>query len=97
MCSPTVMSVVEADTARRSFLRSAGAAAVGLGAAAVGVRAESLSTGSSRAATTVHFEDVVDLTHVLEPNIRRARLPGSTVGRAARSEPWRSCEGREWR
>jgi kynurenine formamidase len=69
MCSPKVMSVVEAVTARRRFLRSMGAAAVGLGAGVVGLRAESQSSGSPRVATTVHFEKVVDLTHVLEPNV----------------------------
>ena len=69
MCSPKVMSVVEMGTARRTFLRSMGAAAVGLGTAAVGLRAESQSNGSPRVATTVHFEKVVDLTHVLEPNV----------------------------
>lgn len=69
MCSPHVMSVVEAETARRTFLRSMGAAAVSVGAAAVGVRAQSHSNGSSRIATDVHFETVVDLTHVLEPNV----------------------------
>jgi kynurenine formamidase len=68
MCSSKVMSVVEEDTARRTFLRSMGAAAVGVGAAAMGVRAQSAGNGASRAAT-VHFEKVVDLTHVLEPNI----------------------------
>lgn len=69
MCSTKIMSVVEAETARRTFLRSMGAAAVGLGAAAVGARAESPGRGSSRVAATVHFEGVVDLTHVLEPNV----------------------------
>jgi kynurenine formamidase len=69
MCSPKVMSVVEQETARRRFLRSMGAAAVGLGAAAVGVHAQPQSTGSSRVSTSVHFETVVDLTHVLEPNV----------------------------
>ncbi len=69
MCSPNVMSVVEAETARRRFLRSMGAAAVSFGAAAMAVRAESQSNGSSRAATAAHFEKVVDLTHVLEPNV----------------------------
>lgn len=69
MCSPKVMSVVEQETARRRFLRSMGAAAVGLGAAAVGVHAHSPRIGSSRGRTSVHFENVVDLTHVLEPNV----------------------------
>ena len=69
MCSPKVMSVVEQETARRRFLRSMGAAAVGLGAAAVGVHAQPQRTGSSRVSTSVHFETVVDLTHVLEPNV----------------------------
>jgi kynurenine formamidase len=45
-----------------------GAAAVGVGAAAMGVRAQSPGNAPSRAGT-VHFEKVVDLTHVLEPNI----------------------------
>lgn len=45
-----------------------GAAAVGIGAAAIGVRAQAARRGPS-AAATVHFEKVVDLTHVLEPNI----------------------------
>jgi kynurenine formamidase len=63
------MSVVEQETARRRFLRSMGAAAVGLGAAAVGVHAQSPRTGSSRVSTSVRFESVVDLTHVLEPNV----------------------------
>lgn len=69
MCPTKVMSVVEAETARRTFLRSMGAAAVGLGATAVGVRAASQSQVSSRVGRAVHFETVVDLTHVLEPNI----------------------------
>jgi kynurenine formamidase len=46
-----------------------GAAAVGLGAAAVGVHAQPQSTSSSRVSRRVHFETVVDLTHVLEPNV----------------------------
>jgi kynurenine formamidase len=46
-----------------------GGAAVGLGAAVAGVRAASRSNGSPRVATTVHFQKVVDLTHVLEPNV----------------------------
>jgi kynurenine formamidase len=69
MCSTKVMSVVEAETARRTFLRSMGAAAVGLGAAAAGVRAASQNHASSRVARAVHFEKVFDLTHVLEPDI----------------------------
>ena len=69
MCSTKVMSVVEADTARRTFLRSVGAAAVGLGATAAGVRAASQNHVSSQVGRAVHFEKVVDLTHVLEPNI----------------------------
>jgi kynurenine formamidase len=69
MCSTKVVSLVEAETTRRRFLRSVGAAAVGVGAAAVGVRAESQSNGSWRVGTTVQFERVVDLTHVLQPNI----------------------------
>lgn len=67
MCSSKIMSVVEEATARRAFLRSMGAAAVGAGAAAMGVRAQAARRGPSPA--TVHFEKVVDLTHVLEPNI----------------------------
>ncbi len=69
MCSTKVISVVEAETARRTFLRSMGSAAVGLGAAVVGVRGESRGSGSTRVATAFHFERVVDLTHVLEPNV----------------------------
>jgi len=69
MCSPKVIAFVEQETARRRFLRSMGAAAVGLGAGVVGLRAQSQSNGSPRVATTVHFEKVVDLTHVLEPNV----------------------------
>jgi kynurenine formamidase len=44
-----------------------GAAAVGVGAAAMGVRAQSPRNGPSRSGT-LHFEEVVDLTHVLEPD-----------------------------
>lgn len=69
MCSTEVMSVVESETARRTFLRSMGAAAVGLGATAAGVHAAPQHHVSSRVARAVHFERVVDLTHVLEPNI----------------------------
>lgn len=69
MCSPKVISVVEAETTRRTFLRSMGAAAVGVGAAAARLRAESQNNGLPRAGGTVHFEHVVDLTQVLEPNI----------------------------
>ena len=68
MCSSKVMSVVEQQTARRAFLRSMGAAAAGVSAAAMGVRAQSPGSVPSRTAT-VHFEKVVDLTHVLEPDI----------------------------
>ncbi len=67
MCSSKIMSVVEEQTARRTFLRSVGAAAVGVGAAAMGVRAQSPGNGPSRTGT-VRFERVVDLTHVLEPD-----------------------------
>ena len=69
MCSIKVMSVVEAETARRTFLRSRGAAAVGLGATAAGVRAASQNYVPSQFVRAVHFEKVIDLTHVLEPNI----------------------------
>ncbi|MGB2714052.1 MAG: cyclase family protein [Vicinamibacterales bacterium] len=69
MCSIKVMSVVEAETARRTFLRSMGAAAVGLGATAAGVRAASQNRVPSQFGRAVHFEKVIDLTHVLEPNI----------------------------
>jgi kynurenine formamidase len=69
MCSTKIMSVVEAETARRTFLRSVGAAAVGFGATAAGVRAASQNHVSSQVGRAVHFENVVDLTHVLEPNI----------------------------
>ncbi len=68
MCSSKVMSVVEEQTGRREFLRSMGAAAVGVGAAAMGVRAQSPATGASWPGV-VRFEKVVDLTHVLEPDI----------------------------
>jgi kynurenine formamidase len=68
MCSSKVMSVVEEETARRKFLRSMGAAAVGVGAAAIGGRVQAASKRPSPAGT-VHFEKVVDLTHVLEPDI----------------------------
>jgi kynurenine formamidase len=68
MCSSKVMAVVEEETARRKFLRSMGAAAAGVGAAAMGARAQAAQNGPSRAGI-VHFEKVVDLTHVLEPNI----------------------------
>lgn len=68
MCSSKIMSVVEEQTARRTFLRSMGAAAVGVSAAAMGVRAQSPGNAPSRTGT-VHFEKVVDLTHVLQPDI----------------------------
>jgi kynurenine formamidase len=69
MCSTNVMSVVDAETTRRRFLRSIGVAAAGVGATAMGVRAQSRSNVPSRVARTVHFETVIDLTHVLEPGI----------------------------
>ena len=69
MCSTTVMSIVESETSRRTFLRSMSAAAIGVGAAAVAVRAESQSTGLAVASRSVRFEKIVDCTHVLEPDI----------------------------
>jgi kynurenine formamidase len=69
MCSTNVMSVVDAETTRRRFLRSIGVAAAGVGATAMAVRAQSRSNVAARVARTVHFETVIDLTHVLEPGI----------------------------
>ena len=69
MCSTQVMSTVESETSRRTFLRATGAAAIGLGASAVGVRAESQSIRSPEVSRSVQFEKVVDCTHVLEPNL----------------------------
>jgi kynurenine formamidase len=63
------MSVVESEASRRTFLRSMGAAAIGVGASAAGVRAESQTNGSALVRRSVHFEKVVDCTHVLEPNL----------------------------
>ena len=69
MCSTQIMSTVESESSRRAFLRATGAAALGVGAAAVAVRAESQRDNSPPVGKPVHFEKVVDCTHVLEPNL----------------------------
>ena len=68
MCSP-IMSVVEQETDRRRFLRSMGARPSVWGSVAVGVHAQPQSPARLGPVLSVHFETVVDLTHVLEPNV----------------------------
>jgi kynurenine formamidase len=69
MCSTQIMSAVESESSRRTFLRSTAAAAIGLGASAVALRAESQGNRSLLVAKSVQFDKVVDCTHVLEPNL----------------------------
>jgi kynurenine formamidase len=69
MCSPLIMSAVEAETSRRRFLRSVGAAAVGVGVAAANVRANAQNVSSVDAGRRFSFEKVIDCTQVLEANI----------------------------
>ncbi|HEX6307455.1 MAG TPA: cyclase family protein [Longimicrobiales bacterium] len=75
MCSTLVMSTV-AETSRRSFLRTMGAAAAGAAMTAVvacdgaeALGAEPWQGSASLAGRTMRFERVVDCTHVLEPDI----------------------------
>lgn len=63
MCSTLVMSTVDAQTSRRNFLRAIGGAAVGVGVATLPV------SGSPAAGNVMHFEKVIDCTHVLEPDL----------------------------
>lgn len=69
MCSPRIMSAVEAETNRRGFLRSIGTSAVGVGAAVVGIPALAQRNGSSFLDRAVRFDHIVDCTQILEPNI----------------------------
>jgi kynurenine formamidase len=69
MCSTLIMSAVDAETSRRSFLRSIGAAAMGVGMTAVPVRANAQNGRAAFAGRPFSFEKVIDCTQVLEPNI----------------------------
>lgn len=74
MCSTNVMSAV-AETTRRSFLRSIGAAAAGAAVTGVAACDDAQATAtepwqaSALATRSANFSRVVDCTHVLEPNI----------------------------
>lgn len=76
MCSTVVMARVEAETSRRSFLRTLGAAGIGFGVTAAGAcdvlegtTALAAQGTAAFAGTRMRFERVIDCTHVLEPDI----------------------------
>jgi kynurenine formamidase len=69
MCSTQIMSTVEAETDRRRFLRSIGAAAVGASVTAADLRANAQNGRPAFAGRPFFFEKVIDCTQVLEPNI----------------------------